>query len=107
MFELAHLRIFICISTPTLLKLCSIIKNLNINSFLLSNTLIFLDIFKALVPKVTSELKQKQFLVSLVFVYFLLLSSLKVRDLYLDPLCSTTGKPTRSFATERVSLDSV
>ncbi len=28
----------------------------------------------------------------------------KEKNIY---LCSTTGKPTRSFATERVSLDSV
>jgi hypothetical protein len=30
-----------------------------------------------------------------------------LRSYYLDTQCSTTGKPTRSFATERVSLDSV
>ncbi len=28
-------------------------------------------------------------------------------QLGIDTECSTTGKPTRSFATERVSLDSV
>ncbi len=31
----------------------------------------------------------------------------KVMNYSKDPNCSTTGKPTRSFATERVSLDSV
>ncbi len=69
-----------------------------------------LCIFKQLYVSFIHVFKHLEQILYSVHSKQILLSKFEVMDnlrLLNDSACSTTGKPTRSFATERVSLDSV